>query len=575
MLPFGDNRNRDGSSIGKYRDLLGRYLRPQGNSVAVMSVSLLASTVIQIICPRIVRAFIDGITNGVALTELRRLAILFIGMSAASSAMRITADYWTERVSWTATDTLRLDLIDHLLRLDAGFYKAHAPGELIERVDGDIGALSGLLSSLATQLAGSALLLLGIVAALFLEDFRLDLAFAAYATFACMLLIKTRELAGKALRLNREKTAGFYGFLGEALDATEDVRGLGATAFVFKRLFEHLRAWLPISVRSKVAGNLVWCSALAIFAVGEATAYGVGGVMHKTRGLPLGTAYMLVSYAALMSGPLENIRTQLQVLQESEACVTRITSLFAIRSAIIDGTDELPYGPLSVEFRNVSFAYADKTGTNAVLRELSFRLDQGKRLGILGRTGSGKTTIGRLALRMYEPCCGEIILGGVDLSSTAIRDVRSKVAVVTQDVRLLSGTVRDNITFFDKTTPDELLFRTLETLGMKGWLDRLPRGLDTAVSADQMSAGEAQLLALARAFVRDPGLVILDEPSSRLDPDTESLLNKALDRLLSGRTAIIIAHRLATIDRADEIMVLEQGRIVEHWNRTARPRRDP
>jgi ATP-binding cassette subfamily B protein len=168
---------------------------------------------------------------------------------------------------------------------------------------------------------------------------------------------------------------------------------------------------------------------------------------------------------------------------------------------------------------------------------------------------------------MYEPTTGDILLGGVNLRLTRVRDIRSRVAVVTQDVHLVSGTVRDNITLFDRNVPDGLLFRILETLGMKEWSDRLPRGLDTTVSPGELSAGEAQLLALARAFIRDPDLVILDEASSRLDPATESLLDRAIDRLLAGRTAVIIAHRLATVDQVDEIMVLDQGRIVEHGER--------
>ena len=386
---------------------------------------------------------------------------------------------------------------------------------------------------------------------------------------AFILLIRVRGLAGPVLRENREKTAGFYGFLGEVLGATEDIRGLDAVPFVFGRLFERLRAWLPTFVRAEMAGNLVWCSALAIFAVGEATAYGVGGWLHETRGLPLGTVYMLASYAALMSQPLENIRTQLQVLQRSDACIARIRGLFAVHSAIVDGEVRLPPGPLSLEFRNVSFTYEDGPEADSVLHEMSFCLGPGRKLGLLGRTGSGKTTVGRLVFRMYEPTTGDILLGGVNLRLTGVRDMRSRVAVVTQDVQLVSGTVRDNITLFDRKVPDDLLLRILETLGIKEWSDRLPRGLDTMVSPGELSAGEAQLLALARAFIRDPDLVILDEASSRLDPATESLLDRAIDRLLAGRTAVIIAHRLATVERADEVMVLEQGRIVEHGERAA------
>ncbi|HEY8745896.1 MAG TPA: ATP-binding cassette domain-containing protein, partial [Chloroflexota bacterium] len=184
-----------------------------------------------------------------------------------------------------------------------------------------------------------------------------------------------------------------------------------------------------------------------------------------------------------------------------------------------------------------------------------------------GRTGSGKTTIARLLFRLYDPQQGSICLGDVDLRRLRLATLRGRVGLVTQDVQLFAASLRDNLTFFDAAVPDEQLRATLAALGLLPWLARLPQGLDTPISAASLSAGEAQLLALARVFLKDPGLVILDEASSRLDPLTEGLLERALDRLLTGRTAIIIAHRLATIARADDILILEEGRVQEQGRR--------
>jgi ATP-binding cassette subfamily B protein len=188
-------------------------------------------------------------------------------------------------------------------------------------------------------------------------------------------------------------------------------------------------------------------------------------------------------------------------------------------------------------------------------------------LGLLGRTGSGKTTIARLLYRLYDPQKGEVRLGGVNLRRARLDALRARVGYVPQDVQLLDGSLRDNLTFYDETIADERLHALLERLGLGGWLAGLPEGLDTHLSGSSLSAGEAQLVALARVFLKDPGLVVLDEASSRLDPATEALLEGALDRLLQGRTAVIIAHRLATVARADEILILEAGRIVEHGPR--------
>jgi ABC-type multidrug transport system fused ATPase/permease subunit len=222
----------------------------------------------------------------------------------------------------------------------------------------------------------------------------------------------------------------------------------------------------------------------------------------------------------------------------------------------------------------VSFAYAGASRSEAapaVLRDVSFRLEPGRVLGIIGRTGSGKTTITRLLLRLYDPAAGAVRLGEVDLRDARIVDVRDRVGMVTQEVQLFEATIRDNLTFFNRGIPDRQIVAALEALGLGGWYQALPSGLDTPLAARGagLSAGEAQLLAFARVFLKDPGLVILDEASSRLDPATERLIEHAVDVLLRGRTAVVVAHRLATVQRADEILILEEGRIREHGQRAA------
>jgi ATP-binding cassette subfamily B protein len=208
-----------------------------------------------------------------------------------------------------------------------------------------------------------------------------------------------------------------------------------------------------------------------------------------------------------------------------------------------------------------------------VLREVSFRLEAGRKLGLLGRTGSGKTTIARLLSRFYDPVAGRVTLGGLDLREVQVPSVRARVSVVTQEVQLFHGTVRDNLTFWDNAAQggrigDEQIRKALASLGLGAWLGRLSHGLDTPIAgSSSLSAGEAQLLALGRAFLQNPGLVILDEASARLDPTTERLIEVAIERLLAGRTAIIIAHRLSTAMKADDILVLERGRVVEHGPR--------
>ena len=184
----------------------------------------------------------------------------------------------------------------------------------------------------------------------------------------------------------------------------------------------------------------------------------------------------------------------------------------------------------------------------------------------MGRTGSGKSTLARLVFRLYDPTQGSILLGENDLRSAKLDALRGRVAMVTQEVQLFQGSLRDNLTFFDRQFPDERIEAAIRELGLDDWYASLPAGLDTRLESGGrgLSAGEAQLLALTRVFLRDPGLIILDEASARLDPATEQRIERALDRLLHGRTALIIAHRLGTVQRADSIMIIENGRACEY-----------
>ncbi len=209
-----------------------------------------------------------------------------------------------------------------------------------------------------------------------------------------------------------------------------------------------------------------------------------------------------------------------------------------------------------------------------VLQDLSFQLEPGTVLGLLGRTGSGKTTLTRLLFRLYDPDSGAVYLGEngtlANVRQMYLSDLRRRVGIVTQNIQLFHATVRDNLTFFNRAITDEQIMRVIRELELAEWLQSLPDGLDTKLEAGGggLSAGEAQLLALTRIFLRDPGLVILDEASSRLDPATERLIERAVDKLVQNRTAIVIAHRLGTVQRADEIMILEDGRIREHGARS-------
>lgn len=554
-------------SRSEYRDLLATYLKPQKGTVALLAILLLGSIALQLINPQILGRFIDATTSGRRGTALTGVALLFITVALSQQALTVLATYFSERVGWTATNALRADLAVHCLRLDLSFHKARTPGELIERIDGDVTALANFFSQFVIQVVGSLLLLVGVLAVLWTVDWRVSVSLTIFSAIVLIAMMLMRSIAVPYWAADRQASAALFGFLEERLAGVVDIRSSGAQSYVMRRLYEHMRERLRTGSKARVMGTITWCVSVIAFAVGHALAFTLAAYLYRNQSFTLGTAFLIYYYTQMLFHPLNLISNQLDVFQKASAGIVRIQELLHIRSALDEGRGaNFPPGALSVEFEDVAFAYEDG---EAVLRDLDFRIEPGHVLGLLGRTGSGKTTVTRLLLRLYDPSEGVIRLGGVDLREARLAEVRAQIGVVTQDVQLFRATIRDNLTFFDDNIQDAQIMQALAYLGLEEWCRALPNGLDTMVAAGGggLSAGEAQLLAFTRVFLKDPGLIILDEASSRLDPATERLIERAVDKLLEGRTGIIIAHRLTTVQRADEIMILENGRISEYGPR--------
>jgi ABC-type multidrug transport system fused ATPase/permease subunit len=561
---------------------LRRYLAPQVPKIALLGALLLATTALSVVNPQLVRLFIDaafaagnapsGATDpgpGDAGSTLTRAALLFLLMGLAQQGLSALATYVGNDVGWAATNRLRADLALHCLRLDMTFHNARTPGELIERIDGDVSALANFFSAFTVRILGSALLVLGVVVMLWREDWRVAALLFAFTLATFLGLDRVRVAATPRSRAEREASARVFGFIEERLNGIDDIRANGAGDYTMRRFYEANRTLFHQGRRSWIWRGVMWGLTMVFFALAQAMALGMGYSLFSDGAMSLGTVYLISHYTGMLVGPIERITNEMQHLQRAGASLERVQELYAQRSLLDEGRGAvLPGGPLAVEFDGVSFTYPDDA-VEPVLKEVSFRLEAGRVLGLLGRTGSGKTTATRLLFRLYDPTEGAIRVGGTDVRAPHPEHLRERVAVVTQDVQLFSGTVRDNLTLFDPDVPDERILAVLEDLGLGEWLRSLPDGLDTQVGAGGrgLSAGEAQLLAFTRAFLSDPSVVILDEASSRLDLATEQLIERAVDKLLRDRTGVVIAHRLATVQRADEILVLEDGRVLEHGAR--------
>lgn len=559
----------DRVGVRQYAELLVRYAAKQKRMFAIVSVLLLTSISLQLANPQILRFFIDEAAKGSPLSTLLSAACLFIAIALLQQIVSVLATYTSGRVAWIATNALRSDLAHHAFRLDMSFHNEHTPGEMIERVDGDANQLGRFFSTFVVHVVGSLLLLCGVFVLLFREDWRAGLALAVFSGVVLVTLSSLRNMAVGRYRRTQEAAANALGFIEERVAGREDIRTNAAQAYAVRGFHWHIRNWFRRYLKTMVMFTLFFNITSFSFAMGIAIGLGVGAYLFLNGLATIGAVYLIMHYTYMVAEPIQRFTWQLNDLQRAGGSIVRIADLLNTRSKIVDGPGlRFPDRALDVQFNGVSFAYSSD---EPVLRDVTFSLAPGRVLGLIGRTGSGKTTISRLLFRLYDPGSGGIILAGEDIRRARLREVRDRIALVTQDVRLFRSTVRDNLTFYDTSVPDERLMEVIGNLGLGPWLRRLPKGLDTELQTDGdgLSAGEAQLLAFARAFLKEPGLVILDEASSRLDRSTEQLIESTVDKLVHGRTAIIIAHHLPTLERCDEILLLDDGRVVEHGERLA------
>jgi ATP-binding cassette subfamily B protein len=382
------------------------------------------------------------------------------------------------------------------------------------------------------------------------------------------LQTRFREFATPHWEATRAVSGNLFGFLEEHLAGAEDIRSSGAVDYILRDLYQFGRTRLAAERKAGTMGTVMVSIWIGLFAVGQMVAFGAGYYLFQAGLLTIGTAYLIVYYTEVIIQPLAQVSNEFQNLQKAAGSLVRIRALLQTTTHLPEGPGRpLPSGALGVEFESVSFRYGER---GLVLQDISLQVAPGQVLGLLGRTGSGKTTLTRLLVRLYDPTSGRIHLGNpagrLDVRDARLAALRRRIGVVTQDVQLFRASVRNNLTFFDPAIPDDRILAVIDELGLGPWYRALPAGLDSELEggAAGLSAGQAQLLAFTRVFLKDPGLVILDEASSRLDPATEQLIEHAVDKLLVGRTGLIIAHRLDTVHRADHILILEGGQISEY-----------
>ena len=585
--------------------MLRHYLRHQRRRVALLGVLLLASSGAQSLNPLIVRHVLDAALAGSALDTLVLWALAFVGAATGAQAVTVLATYLSVRLGWQTTNALRVDLLQHTVGLDQRFHNAHTPGEMIERVDGDVTLLSNYFSEFVVQILGSVLVIVVVLVVILLQDWRVAAVLGGFVVVSWAALLSLRRIGVESWQQTRQASGELFGFLEETLTGIEDIHTSNGRPYVIRRFYQLTRRYLGYQIKAGMRTNVMVNAWLLVDTMGYAVGLGLGALLYLNGLATLGMAYLVFHYAGMISRPLRMVVFQMEDFQRAAAAARRAVRLLGERSALtrsgprVNGTPAarpvvaeraasgraagdatagerpvLPAGALAVRFDGVTFGYDPAL---PVLDDISLDLPAGGILGLIGRTGSGKTTLSRLLFRFYDVDRGSVQLGGHDVRALDLAALRARLGMVNQRVDLVHGSVRDNLTLFDTALPDEEIIAVLDDLGLGRWWRALPQGVHTELAGQnaELSAGQAQLLAFGRVFLlSDPAVVVLDEASSRLDPGTERSIEHAVDRLVAGRTAIIIAHRLSTVLRADWIALLDNGRLAE-FDRRERLLADP
>lgn len=547
--------------------LLSRYLKNQNLKFIMLSFTVVLGIIIQIINPQIVRTFIDAAITPSPKSRLLSMALAFFCLAFLQQFLAVGSTYLAQKIGWQATNTLKEDLVAHALKLDMGYFKTMRQGEIIEIIEGDVNVLFNFFSRMVIVLVSNILLIFGVLAMYYREDYRIGIGQTLFVLMAFYLTGKIKDFSVGYWKSNRQKMGEVFGFMGEVIQNTEDLNANGAKTYALKNSQKLLMDWMPIRIRAGIAGWSFYMLSLFL----QMTSFGIslllGTWLWQQGMVSVGTIYMFYAYTNYLNRPIDAIQRQLQDIQNVSASMGRIKELLERESNIKEA--ELPRplnSPVRIDLESVCFEYE---AGETVLEDLSLSLKPGQCLGVIGRTGSGKTTLARLLIRLYDVQKGEIYLNDISIKSFSLKSLRKKIAYVTQDVQLFSGTIRDNLTFFNKDISDQMLTEAITAMGMEDWFSKYKDGFDTLIGTGGvgLSAGESQLLTFVRLFLTNPDVIILDEVSSRLDPETERQLQKTIERLLRNRIGIIIAHKLWTLEQVEDILVLEKGKVLEYGKR--------
>jgi len=550
-----------------------QYLRPYWRQVLFALVAIVAGGCADLAQPYIIKIAIDRYIAAGAIGGLDRLAVIFLAVLIVGFAAEYVQTWTMQLTGQRIMFDLRMAVYGHLQRLDLRYYDRNPVGRLMTRVTSDVDVLNDLFTSGVITAFGDVFKLVGIMVIMLGMNWRL--ALVAFAVLPLIALVTQwfRRNVRESYRVVRGWIARINAFLQENITGMATVQLFRREQLNYARFDEIDRKHRDANIDSIFYYAVFYPAIEAISALASALIIWYGGGSVLRNALTLGALVAFLQYSQRFFRPISDMSEKFNVLQSAMASSERIFKLLDEPVAISSPPTPArrPAGANGhIRFENVWFAYnpsasADGADENWVLKDVSFEVHPGERVGIVGATGSGKSTLINLLLRFYEVQRGRITIDGVDIRDLDLADVRGLASLVLQDVHLFSGTIADNIRLGNAAIDDERMRQAARAVHAEPFIERLPQGYASAVAerGSTLSVGQKQLLSFARALAFDPRVLILDEATSSVDTETELLIRDALHVLMAGRTTIAIAHRLSTIQDMDKILVLHKGRVRE------------
>jgi len=561
--------DREDAQLGKAYDArlvrrLAEYVRPYWQHMAVAVALIAVSSLANVAAPWIIgRAIDDGIRVG-NFRALRLWTGVFIAAAVTEwltnrSRVAILAFVGTRIVA-----DIRSALFRHLLRLSLGFYNRYSVGRLMSRLSNDVGVLQNFITWSITGLARGLLMLAGIVVAMISLNWRLALVTFVVLPPMAFVTTRWRDAVRRAYRATRQRLSLINGYLNESISGIRVTKSFVREAANMRHFVDLNLSHFDAEVDATRLSALFFPGVGLMSAVARALVVGVGGWLVFDDALTAGTLVAFVLYVGRFFQPIQDLARRYSNFQATMAASERIFNLLDMEPELEDPPDAIELPPVRghVVFDHVSFEYEDG---DEVLRDVSLEAKPGERIALVGETGAGKTTVIRLMARFFETDQGRVTIDGYDVRRVAKESLRSQLGVVLQDTFLFSGSIMENVRYGRLEASDEEVIAAAKAVGAHDFVTALPEGYETEVGEEgvNLSVGQRQIVSFARTLLEDPRVLIMDEATSSVDTTTENQIQRAVDRLLMGRTSVIIAHRLNTVVGADKIIVMDEGQIVE------------